>query len=85
MRVHFNIDYGVYVPDLEGVDLPDLGAARTEATRALGDFILEMPQSLWLGEFAGWQLVAGVGAEIGHGGLLRLNGLLLNAGRPRWF
>ena len=51
MRVHFNIDYGVYVPDLEGVDLPDLGAARTEATRALGDFILEMPQSLWLGEW----------------------------------
>lgn len=43
---YFHIDNGTFVPDNEGVDLPDVDAARREAVRAAGEMINDSRQSL---------------------------------------
>ncbi|TPI74955.1 hypothetical protein [Mesorhizobium sp. B2-8-9] len=44
---YFHVDNGTFIPDNEGVDLPDLDAARQEAVRAAGEMINESKQSFW--------------------------------------
>jgi hypothetical protein len=44
---YFHIDNGAFVPDNEGVDLPNLDAARREAVRAAGEMINDSQQSFW--------------------------------------
>ncbi|RWD73286.1 hypothetical protein [Mesorhizobium sp.] len=44
---HFHVDNGEFNPDDEGVDLPDLDAARQEAVRAAGEMINDSKQSFW--------------------------------------
>ncbi|TPI32628.1 hypothetical protein FJ414_21380 [Mesorhizobium sp. B3-1-6] len=46
-RYYFHVDNGTFVPDPEGVDLPDLDAARQEAVRTAGEMINDSKQSFW--------------------------------------
>ncbi|WP_167506978.1 MULTISPECIES: hypothetical protein [unclassified Mesorhizobium] len=42
-----HVDNGTFNSDDEGVDLPDLDAARLEAVRAAGEMINDSKQSFW--------------------------------------
>ncbi|MDG4895536.1 hypothetical protein P9272_18360 [Mesorhizobium sp. WSM4976] len=44
---HFHVDNGEFNPDDQGVDLPDLDAARQEAVRAAGEMINDSKQHFW--------------------------------------
>lgn len=44
---YFHVDNGTFFPGTEGVDLPDLDAARLEAVRAAGEMIIDSGQSFW--------------------------------------
>jgi hypothetical protein len=44
---HFHVDNGEFNPDRDGIDLPDLDAARMEAVRAAGEIINESNRSFW--------------------------------------
>ncbi|TPI72568.1 hypothetical protein [Mesorhizobium sp. B2-8-9] len=44
---YFHVDNGTFIPDEEGVDLPDLDAARREAVRAAGEMINESKEFFW--------------------------------------
>ncbi|RUX19015.1 MULTISPECIES: hypothetical protein [unclassified Mesorhizobium] len=44
---YFHVDNGTFIPDPEGVDLPDLDAPRLEAVRAAGEMINDSKQSFW--------------------------------------
>ncbi|MDG4898472.1 hypothetical protein P9272_33640 [Mesorhizobium sp. WSM4976] len=44
---HFHVDNGEFTPDPNGIELPDLAAARTEAVRAAGQIINDSNQSFW--------------------------------------
>ncbi|CDX36260.1 conserved hypothetical protein [Mesorhizobium sp. SOD10] len=46
-RYHFHVDNGTFTPDRDGIDLPDLNAARMEAVRAAGQMIDDSKQSFW--------------------------------------
>ncbi|TPI13027.1 hypothetical protein FJW06_15330 [Mesorhizobium sp. B4-1-3] len=46
-RYFFHVDNGTFIPDEDGVDLPDLDAARMEAVRAAGEMINDAKQSFW--------------------------------------
>ncbi|TPI57674.1 MULTISPECIES: hypothetical protein [unclassified Mesorhizobium] len=46
---YFHVDNGEFIPDGDGVDLPDLDAARQEAVRAAGEMINESKRSFWEG------------------------------------
>ncbi|TPI12462.1 hypothetical protein FJW06_17030 [Mesorhizobium sp. B4-1-3] len=46
-RFYFHVDNGTFTPDPDGVDLPDLDAARVEAVRAAGEMINDNKQSFW--------------------------------------
>lgn len=47
MRYFFHVDNGTFAPDQIGAELPDLGAARSEAVRAAGEMINEANESFW--------------------------------------
>lgn len=40
-------DNGEFIPDANGVELPDLAAAQVEAVRAAGEMINDTKQSFW--------------------------------------
>ena len=46
---HFNVHDGVDCPDRIGSDLPDLGAARTEAVRRITDILNQGAADFWTG------------------------------------
>ncbi|HEX4693142.1 DUF6894 family protein [Sphingomonas sp.] len=48
-RYHFNIHDGTDVPDLEGVKLADLAAARIHATRYASDLLRDQQATFWNG------------------------------------
>lgn len=49
-RYHFNIEDGYAEPDPDGLDLPDLGAARVEAARTFGELLRDKSESFWMSE-----------------------------------
>lgn len=53
-RYHFNIHDGEDLPDLEGVELPDLVAARVEAVRISGECLRDHAVKFWDGHE--WQM-----------------------------
>jgi len=46
-RFYFHTEDGRRYPDEEGTELPDVEAARTEATRILAELLKEQPRELW--------------------------------------
>lgn len=46
-RYYFDIADGEAFPDRQGVDLPDLAAARVEAVRFAAEVLKEMPERFW--------------------------------------
>ena len=48
-RFFFNTADGTRVRDVEGVSLPDLGAARVQAIRFMGGLLSDKPEFLWDG------------------------------------
>jgi len=46
-RYYFHTEDSRQAPDREGVDLPDLAAARQEAVRALGEMLKERSEAFW--------------------------------------
>jgi hypothetical protein len=54
-RFYFNVLDGIDLPDDEGYELPDLKAARIEATKVAGEMLRDgPPEKFWNGE--AWQL-----------------------------
>jgi hypothetical protein len=49
-RYHFRVQDGVSLPDIEGVELADVRAARDEAARLAGAMLTEAPEVFWRGE-----------------------------------
>jgi hypothetical protein len=47
MQYYFHTEDGSAVRDRDGVDLPDLDAARREAVRALGEILKERVDEFW--------------------------------------
>ena len=50
MRYFFNIDGAVSDPDEEGIELPTITEARTEAVRFAAEYLRERPEAAWLGD-----------------------------------
>ena len=50
-RFFFNVIDGVSAPDDEGIDLPDLHAARAEGVRGAGEMLRELAGDLSEGEW----------------------------------
>ena len=50
MRYFFNIDGAVSDPDEEGIELPTITEARTEAVRFAAEYLRERPETAWLGD-----------------------------------
>jgi len=50
-RYYFHTEDGRATPDRDGVDLPDLAAARQEAIRALGEILKEGSEAFWVDGF----------------------------------
>jgi hypothetical protein len=50
MRYFFNVHDGKDITDDEGIELPDLDAARTEAIRTSGEMIREVGPDVWCGQ-----------------------------------
>ena len=48
-RYFFNVVDGFSEPDPDGVELPDLDAARTEAITAAGEILRDMGANVWDG------------------------------------
>jgi hypothetical protein len=46
-RYHFHVQDGVHVPDREGSELADVGIARAEAVRLLGELLQDRPEEFW--------------------------------------
>ncbi|PBB83582.1 hypothetical protein [Mesorhizobium sp. WSM3876] len=44
---HFHVDNGEFNPDADGVELPDVNAARVEAVRAAGEMINDNKEAFW--------------------------------------
>ena len=53
-RYFFNIKKDNHPPDVEGVDLPGLDAARLEAVRVMGEDLKHHPDAFWDDE--DWQI-----------------------------
>jgi len=53
-RYHFNVVSGASLPDREGVDLPDLRTAQTEAVRFSAQSLAELAETFW--ETEEWKL-----------------------------
>ena len=49
-RFHFDLHDGVDHPDVDGVILPDVAAARIEAVRYAGELLHGQPELFWRGE-----------------------------------
>lgn len=49
-RYHFNVDDGLSLRDDDGIELPDLAAARKEAVKLAGASIREYSGKLWDGD-----------------------------------
>ncbi|HEY9218291.1 MAG TPA: hypothetical protein VIO94_09590 [Phenylobacterium sp.] len=45
----FHIDDGEFLPDREGVELPDLAVARREALKMSGAMLRELDSQFWTG------------------------------------
>jgi hypothetical protein len=50
MRYFFNLAGAIYDPDNEGIELPDLAAARHHAVLYAADVISGQPEIVWKGE-----------------------------------
>ena len=50
MRLFFNLAGAVHDPDNDGVELPDIGAAREQAVKFAGEYINHRPEAVWLGD-----------------------------------
>ena len=50
MRFYFNIAGAVADPDDEGLDLPNVAAARIEAVRFAAEYLRDRPEVAWLGD-----------------------------------
>lgn len=62
-RYFFHIQDGLWAPDEEGTELPDIYTAQAEAVRLSGEVLRDMGAKLWNG--LEWQLkVADEGGEI---------------------
>ena len=48
-RYFFHVRDGTYIPDDEGVELPDIAAARIAAIRATGETLRDMGSHSWNG------------------------------------
>jgi hypothetical protein len=48
-RFHFNVDDGRNCPDQDGVELPDLAAARIVAAQRISDLLRADPDPFWDG------------------------------------
>lgn len=46
-RYYFNTEDGRRYPDEDGSDLPDVSAARQQATRVLAELLKEQPSDFW--------------------------------------
>jgi hypothetical protein len=55
-RYFFHIDDGKHLPDRDGIELPDLKAARAEAVRASGSMLRDEDETLFSRSGA-WQMV----------------------------
>lgn len=53
-RYHFNIHDGDDLPDIDGIELRDLAAARVEAVRLSGDCLRDHAHRFWDGDE--WQM-----------------------------
>lgn len=49
-RYFFHVEDGRSFPDLDGVELPDLDAARIEAVRLLGGMLRDEAETFWQGD-----------------------------------
>ena len=47
---HFDVTDGDFVPDLLGIDLPDIPAARTHAVNLCGELLNSKQAKFWQGE-----------------------------------
>lgn len=47
---HFNLHDGKSYPDVNGIDLPDLKAARIEAVRHVGAMLCDGAEQFWNGD-----------------------------------
>ena len=50
MLYFFNLAGAIYDPDVEGVELPTMAAARAAAAVYAGELIRERPDLAWMGE-----------------------------------
>ena len=46
----FNLAGAVYDPDVDGIELPTIGAARLEAAKHAGELLRDRPGLVWGGE-----------------------------------
>lgn len=46
-RYFFHVEDGQVFSDLQGTELPDLGAARREAVRFAGALLADQPEAFW--------------------------------------
>jgi hypothetical protein len=46
----FNLAGAVHDPDVEGIEIASIGAARIEAARYIGEVIRDRPNLVWAGE-----------------------------------
>lgn len=53
-RYYFHIRDGVDVPDLEGTELPDIGAMRSRALERAGEMVKHLGEQFWEGQ--NWEL-----------------------------
>lgn len=46
-RYFFHVEDGSYIPDLEGIELPDLKTARDQMITMVGKVLNEGPEGIW--------------------------------------
>jgi hypothetical protein len=54
-RYFFHVDDGEFIPDHEGVELPDLAAAQSEAVAASGAMLQDLDGEFWK-RSSSWQM-----------------------------
>jgi len=61
-RFHFNVEDGQSWPDREGTELPDVGAARSEAVHLAGRLLQDGAAEFW--DSGQWRVVVTDGAGV---------------------
>jgi hypothetical protein len=77
-RFFFHLEDGATFLDADGIDLPDLKAARDEAIRATGEMLREIPNAIHRGVALG-DVTAMTLSMLGVGALLATSAMLFTA------